>query len=477
MFALSAFWSSPAMATALAVLHVVLALIVTTDVLLKKSDVRGALGWIGAVWFAPILGSLIYYLFGINRVTRRGLKMGRLHEKQANLPAAATPKAAGHIALLSQVSERVTQSPLTGGNAFRVLQGGDEAYPEMLAAIRSARHCIAMSSYIFRNDAAGQEFAQALIEAVQRGVQVRVLLDSVGVGYIYPEILYRIQRGGVKTARFLHTWLPWRMPFLNMRNHRKILVTDGTLAFMGGINVGAENSARLSGSHQIRDVHFRVEGPVVRVIMDAFARDWVFTTNEALNQDCWWPELKPVGEACARGLRSGPDADLYRLELILGAALNLAQKHVRIITPYFLPDPRLQFAIQQAGLRGVKVEIVLPRESNQWIMQWAIRGHLRFFRHIRAKIITTPPPFDHTKLCTIDGEWSLIGSSNWDARSFRLNFEFDLEVTDRKLTAELDALIDARIATGAILTADMLAAEPMWKRLRNAAARLLMPYL
>jgi len=125
----------------------------------------------------------------------------------------------------------------------------------------------------------------------------------------------------------------------------------------------------------------------------------------------------------------------------------------------------------------VKIEIVLPAESNQLIMQWAMWGNLRFFRHVRATIVTTPPPFDHTKLCTVDGEWSLIGSSNWDTRSFRLNFEFDLEVTGRTFTAELDALIDARIATGKILTADMLAAEPLWIRLRNAAARLLMPYL
>ena len=477
MFPLPDILTSPLTDSALAAAYLLLSLIVTIDVLLKKSDVRGALGWIGLVWLTPILGSVLYFLFGINRVTRRGLKMGRLHEKQASLPDAAIPQAQSHIALLSQVSARVTQNPLTGGNGFKVLQGGDQAYPEMLAAIAGAKHCIAMSSYIFRNDAAGQAFATVLIAAARRGVQVRVLLDSVGIGYIYPEIFYRLQRGGVKAARFLHTWLPWRMPFLNMRNHRKILVIDGALAFMGGINVGAENSARLSGARQIRDVHFRVEGPVVRVIMDAFARDWTFTTHENLDDDCWWPELKAAGRACARGLRSGPDADIYRLELILGAALSLARKHVRIITPYFLPDPRLQFAILQAGLRGVKVEIVLPRESNQNVMQWAMRGHLRFFRHVPATIITTPPPFDHTKLCTIDGEWSLIGSSNWDARSFRLNFEFDLEVTDPALTAELDALIDARIATGSILSADMLAAEPLWKRLRNAAARLLMPYL
>ena len=465
------------MAAALAVLHVTLAVIVTIDVLLKKSDVRSALGWIAAVWFAPVLGSLIYYMFGINRVSRRALKFSRLREKQADPFSAPDVEAAPNIRQLCAVSGRVTHSPLTGGNAFAILQDGDEAYPQMLAAIRAAQRSLAMSSYIFRNDAAGEEFAQALIDAVKRGVEVRVLLDSVGIGYIYPEIFYRLRRGGVKAARFLHTWLPWRMPFLNMRNHRKILVADGATAFVGGINIGAENSARLSGTRQIHDVHFRVEGPVVRMIMDAFARDWSFTTTESLEADCWWPVLKPAGTAFARGLRSGPDSDIYRLETVLGAALSLAQRRVRIITPYFLPDSRLQFAIQQAALRGVTVEIVLPQKSDQRIMQWAMLGHLRFFRYVQAHIVTTPPPFDHTKLCTIDGEWSLIGSSNWDARSFRLNFEFDLEVTDRQLTSALDALIDARIATGAVVTADMLAAEPLWKRLRNAAARLLMPYL
>jgi cardiolipin synthase len=125
----------------------------------------------------------------------------------------------------------------------------------------------------------------------------------------------------------------------------------------------------------------------------------------------------------------------------------------------------------------VEVQIVLPARSDQHIMDWAMRGHLRFFRHIRAKIIATLAPFDHSKLCTVDGEWSLIGSSNWDARSFRLNFEFDLECADRELTAKIDAVIDAKIATGHALTADMLASEPVWLRLRNAAARLAMPYL
>ena len=477
MFPLHVAWPSPVAAALAAGLYILLAATVTVDILLKKSDVRSALGWIGAVWLAPIFGSLLYYLFGINRVTRRALKLGRLERVLARSPDPATAHVAPNIATLSDVSREISQSPLIGGNALTILEGGDQAYPDMLAAIAGAKQCIAMSSYIFRDDAAGREFAEALATATRRGVSVRVLLDSVGIGYLYPSIYYRMKRDGVTAARFLHTWLPWRMPFLNMRNHRKLLVVDGSIAFLGGINIGVENSAKRARKRRVRDVHFRVEGPAACVVMDAFARDWTFSTDESLDDDRWWPKLENRGKVFARGLRSGPDADIYKLELLLGAAITLAQKRIRIVTPYFLPDSRLQFAIAQAGLRGVTVEILLPECSDQRVMDWAMRGHLRFFRHIRASIISTPPPFDHTKLCTVDGQWSLIGSSNWDARSFRLNFEFDLEILDQELTAKLDAMIDERIAKGKVLTPDMLAAEPVWKRLRNAAARLLMPYL
>ncbi len=477
MFPFSIEWSSPVVESLFLALHILLAGIVTIDVLLKKSDVRGALGWIGAVWLAPVLGSLFYYMFGINRVTRRALKMGRRTRRQASEPPDVEPQAQPNIVLLNNVSERITKSALTAGNDLALLNGGDQAYPAMIEAISGAKHCVALCSYIFRNDASGRAFADALIAAHQRGVLVRVLLDGVGGGYFFPGILTRLRAAGIPAEQFLHTWLPWRMPFINMRNHRKILVVDGTLAFTGGINISDSNCAGASGNKSIQDIHFRVTGPVVRVVMEAFARDWTFITEEVLDQRCWWPKLEPTGAVCARGQRSGPDGDLYKLELLLGAALTLARKRVRIVTPYFLPDPRLQFTIAQAGLRGVEVEIVLPRVSDQRIMDWATRGQLRFFRHVRCKFIMTPPPFDHSKLCTVDGEWSLIGSSNWDARSFRLNFEFDLECLDLDFTREIDAVIDEKIAQGREITPDMLAQEPKWLRLRNAAARLMSPYL
>ena len=469
---------SPSLVALIGALHVLVAGTVTVDVLLKKSDVRGALGWIGAAWFSPFLGGLLYYLFGINRVTRRALKMSRLGAAQASPPhAAGLPDAPAQIRQLCEASARVTGGPLTDGNALSVLEGGDAAYPQMLAAIAGAERSIAMTSYVFRDDAAGKGFAEALIAARARGVKVCVLLDSVGIGYFYPKILYRLRAGGVAAARFLHTWLPWRMPFLNMRNHRKLLVVDGATAFMGGMNIGAENSRVLQPRDFITDIHFRVLGPVVRLVMDAFARDWSFTTGESLDEDIWWPQLNRMGPVYARGLRSGPDADIYKLEMILGAALSLAKKHVRILTPYFLPDARLQFVIAQACLRGVRVDIVIPEHCNYLIMDWAMRAHFRFFQYIAVNIYTTPLPFDHSKLCTLDGEWCLIGSSNWDARSFRLNFEFDLECYDPALTQKLDAVIDAKIARGTKLDIAALTRRPVPIRLRDAAARLMMPYL
>lgn len=461
-----------------ALLYVLLASIVTIDVLLKKSDVRAALGWIGAAWMSPILGSLLYYMFGINRVTRRSLRLPRLDDQV--MPASRLPStldAPQNILALSKIGEKIAARPLVAGNDLTILQGGDAAYPAMLTAIEGANRSIALTSYIFRNDSAGRTFCDALIAARKRGIEIRVLLDSVGIGYIFSLILRRLKAGGVPTARFLHTWLPWRMPFLNMRNHRKILLIDGATAFMGGMNIGAENSRRLTPKKYIEDIHFRIEGPAARLAMDAFARDWTFTTGEQLDSECWWPAIEPAGSVFAHGLRSGPDTDIYKLETILGAALTLAKHRIRIVTPYFLPDQRLQFAIAQACLRGVEVDIVIPQYCDYAFLDWAMRAHLRFFKGISARIYATPMPFDHSKLVTMDNEWCLIGSSNWDTRSFRLNFEFDMECYETAFTKRIDDIIDAKIARAEEIDLEKLCASSVFVRLRDAAARLLTPYL
>ncbi len=458
--------------------YVAIAAAATMHVLLGKSDVRAALGWIGVVWLAPFLGAFLYYVFGINRVTRRALRLtNRDRQSGNNAVPPSRPPLADNIALLAEIGQRVTRNALMPGNGVSLLNGGDEAYPSMLAAIRAARHSVALASYIFRSDGVGDSFVDALIEARQRGVAVRVLLDGIGSGYLRSATLRRLTSGKVPVARFLHTWMPWRMPFLNMRNHKKLLIVDGVIGFTGGLNIGREYSAGASPKKYVDNLHVRIEGPVVRQLMETFARDWSFTTGELLDQDVWWPAAAPAGPVFARGIHSGPDADIYSLERLLGAALAQAKSHVRIVTPYFFPEQSLEFAIAQAVLRGVVVDILIPVRCDYVALDWAMRAHLRFFSDIPANVFFTPFPFDHTKIMTVDGEWCLVGSSNWDARSLRLNFEFDLECYDRTLTAAVDALVDAKIARSTRLDRNELFSKTRAIQLRDAAVRLFLPYL
>ncbi len=471
-------WLSEFFDAVLIAAYVIIAVIVSAHVLLRKRDVRAALGWIALAWLSPFLGSFIYYVFGINRVTRRALRLSRPTEPAVSRPdRVAEPATSPNIAALAAAGGRVTDEPLLDGNAISILHGGDEAYAAMLAAIAGARRSVALASYIFRDDDVGGAFVDALIAAKRRGVEVRVLLDGVGSGYFRSAVAGRLRAGDIPAARFMHTYLPWRMPFLNMRNHKKLLIVDSSAGFTGGLNIGAEYSAQASGARHVEDVHVRVEGPIVTRLTDDFTQDWWFTTGEKLKPDLWWVPQASVGNAFARGISSGPDADLYKVEEILGAALIQAQSRVRIVTPYFLPDQSLQFAIAQASLRGVPIDIVLPERCDYAFLDWAMRAHLRFFRNAPARIFLSPGPFDHAKLMTVDGQWCLIGSSNWDVRSLRLNFEFDLECYDSALVAQIDAMIDLKIAQSRELTSAELMSAPKWAQLRDAAARLFQPYL
>ncbi|MEJ2623464.1 MAG: phospholipase D-like domain-containing protein [Pseudolabrys sp.] len=468
----------------LVTLYTLIAAAVTAHVLLTKSDVRAALAWIAVAWLSPFFGAFLYFVFGINRVTRRALNLAMPEQpEEAGEAPGARPTVPENICRLAEAGARVTGSPLIAGNAVSVFHGGDEVYPAMLAAIRDAEHSVALASYIFRHDVTGRAFVDTLVDARKRGVAVRVLIDSVGSGYFWSGTLSALEAGGVPAARFLHTWLPWRMPFLNMRNHKKLLIVDGKMGFTGGLNIGADHSRRLvrKRNEYVDDMQVRVEGPVVRQLLQTFAQDWSFTTGEDLAGEAWWPAIAPAGTVFARGIHSGPDADIYKLETILGAALAQARRRVRIVTPYFLPDERVQFAIAQAGLRGVAVEILIPERSDHVVMDWAVRAHLRFFgevfQNLPAAVYFTPAPFNHAKLMTVDGEWCLTGSSNWDTRSFRLNFEFDVECYDRALTAEFDAVIDRKIAQCRTVDPAALAAASPAARLRDAAIRLLLPYL
>lgn len=456
--------------------HLAAAAAVTLHVLLTKRDVGATVSWIGLAWLSPVIGSALYWLIGINRVRRRALSLERPSIRtEVPAPGAPLPDGLLHLESLEVAGWRITRRRAEPSTRVEILHDGDGAYPHMLAAIAGAERSIALETYLFRDDRAGRAFVAALAEAQTRGVMVRVLIDGFGGGYLTSPVFRRLRALGVPVARFLHSEWPWRMPFLNMRTHKKILAIDGRIAFTGGLNLGAENLLADHPRQPVHDTHFQLAGPVVGQLVEAFCEDWLFTTGERLDGVGWFPEPVPAGPAIARVITSGPDEDLDKLEFMLLSAIADARRSIRIATPYFLPDERLVSALALAAYRGVEVDLVLPEHSNHRLVDWAARAQVRPLLAAGCRVWLQPPPFDHSKLMAIDQAWCLIGSANWDMRSLRLNFEINVEVYCADFGTKVDHAIMAK--RGPPMTLAALDGRRFPTVLRDAAVRLLLPYL
>ncbi len=452
-------------------LHFVIAATVTAHVLMTKRDVPAAIGWIGLAWLSPVLGALLYVGFGVNRVRRRARRLMGPAESIDD-PITGDVSSDDPLERLKVAIGKITGQDITTGKVVAVLDCGDQAYPQMLAAIERAKFHIRLSTYIFRADEIGLQFIGALVRAHQRGVKARVLIDGFGGGFVRSSAYRRLRAQGVPVSRFLHSTLPWKMPFLNLRLHKKSLIVDGDVAFVGGLNIGGENLIAQRPKAPVRDVHFRLRGPIVRQIEAEFDDDWSFATGEQPG------DPPPPGPPCggpARTIVAGPDQEVDQLVLVLLSAVSLARRSIRIATPYFLPDEQLITALQLAVLRGVDVRLVLPGANNHRLVAWAAQPHIRPLLETGCHVWRSPPPFDHSKLMTIDSEWSLIGSANWDTRSLRLNFELTVEFYDRDLSSKLAGVIDAKCVEP--ITLEEIDKRPFIVKLRDAAARLSMPYI
>ncbi|HQU15885.1 MAG: cardiolipin synthase [Chromatiales bacterium 21-64-14] len=474
----------PYLAAAFSVLAAVLA---SGHAILHKRDPRAAVLWVGFIWLTPLLGPATYLIFGVNRIRRRArsLRGARARYRGPGVAAVCGPEQvadtlpaeARHLATLARFVERVVARPLVSGNRIVPYVDGDQAYPAMVEAIDGAQRSLTLATYIFDNDRVGIWFADALARAVARGVAVRVLIDDAGARYSWPTVNHRLRRAGVPAARFLPSLVPWRLKAMNLRNHRKILVADGRVGFTGGMNLRAGHLLGGMPRHPVRDLHFGVEGPVVAQLQEVFADDWMFTTGEELRGEAWFPRLEAAGDTLVRGIAEGPDEDFEKLRWTILGALATARHSVQILTPYFVPDLPIITALNVATLRGVEVDIVLPERSNLPFVNWASMALLPLLLEHGCRAWLTPPPFDHSKLMLVDGHWAMLGSANWDARSLRLNFEFNLECYGDALTESLTGLVRERMARARPVRLDELMRRPLAVRLRDGIARLWSPYL
>jgi cardiolipin synthase A/B len=464
--------ASQEVALALLVLHVGLAALACSHALLSKPDPRSASGWILTCWVFPLAGPVLYALFGVNRVRNRARQL------RAGITAVrdvCPPEAGGDFAAqLTRIGDAVTQWSRVLGNAIRPLENGENAFPRMLGAINGARRSVWLATYIFETDPVGRQFVAALAAAQERGVEVRVLVDGVGEWYSWPHVVPLLRRAGVRAARFLAPrLLPWPRLAINMRNHRKLLLVDGTVAFVGGMNIGGREVGK-ANQRRMADLHFEVHGPIVAQLERAFGVDWQFAAAEELRMRAAPPA---AGPAICRVVTDGPDEDNDKLLYVILGAISVARRQVLVMTPYFIPQPELTSALQAAALRGVEVALVLPARSNLRYVDWASRRWLPPLLERGVRIFLQPVPFSHTKLLVVDGAYAQIGSANMDLRSLRLNFEIAVEIYCEESCRLLVAYIESARAHSAEYSLAAARSLTLAARIRNSLFWLLSPYL
>jgi cardiolipin synthase A/B len=442
-----------------------------------KRDSRSASIWVLVILLLPAVGSVLYLLMGINRVQRRAARLRRGMVRYRTPPHPARSEPGEHLVPLARLVGQVVKRPLMPDNSIEVLVDGAAAYPAMLEAIRSARASVALASYIFNRDGIGAEFVAALIDAKKRGVEVRVLVDDVDARFSRSSACKVLSEAGIAVGIFNPPLVPARLNTINLRNHRKIMVVDGALGFTGGMNIDRRYWNPEAPERASRDLHFRLRGPVVMQLAEVFADDWQFSTDEALRGALWFGPVEPAGAVLARCIDDGPDESGEPLRWSMVAGLNQAQRSVRILTPYFVPDSALITALDVAAMRGVEVDIVLPSTSDLPHVHWAAWGQLWQVLERGCRVWSSPEPFDHSKLMVVDGAWTLLGSANWDSRSLRLNFELNVECYSVELGAHMEGLVQARINAARQVTMDEVNARSLPVKLRDGTARLFAPYL
>lgn len=427
-------------------MYFMLAVFSAGHALLNKKDPRAALGWIAVCLMFPLMGSLLYFLFGVNRIRTRAQKLKGFFPFQSDdsfeQPDDKTDRVISGLTISPGLSEilkiscAVTRRPILGGNTIQMLRNGEEAYPAMLDAIEKSRNSLFLSTYIFETNKTGMRFIDALSQAAQRGVDVRVIIDGVGEIYGFPRAGTLLKQRNVRVYRFLPPRFFPPALHINLRNHRKILAADAKECFIGGMNIGDRHLVeKQENPNRVVDIHFRLTGPVVKQMEKVFLEDWMFCSGEKIP----FQEAEPIvssGVIC-RTIVDGPNEDYDKLSTIIFGAIAAARSNISIMTPYFLPSREIIAALQNAALRNVRVNILMPAKNNLPFVQWATSKMLWQLLQRGVRIYYQSPPFVHSKLLIVDDQYAQIGSANLDPRSLRLNFELAVEVFGKPVSEVL----------------------------------------
>ena len=468
-----------------------LAMVAVATVLRRRKEPTAMVAWILGILALPGVGMLAYWLFASDRLRR---KVGRRRRRVAHLLSqlkgraaqqagttgdTAAPPLPADLVAIAELGRRLADMPATGGNEVRLLEDANSTYAALADALRAARHHIHLEYYIWQPDETGTSFRDLLIERARAGIECRLLLDAVGCHRIGRAFLRPLLDAGVRVAFFLPLFLlPYRKRYsLHLRNHRKIAVVDGQVAFMGSQNIGDEYRGRLQRLSPWHDTHVRLSGPAALFLQQTFAEDWYFATRERLDREDYFSQPERPGRSIVQVLPTGPVHSVSPLAQILFAAVSSARQSIRIATPYFVPDRPVRMALVHACYRGVRVQLVLPSRSDSALALWAERSFYAELLEMGVEINEYEGGVLHYKLVTVDDRWCMLGSANMDARSFRLNFEVTALIYDPQVVTGLARSIERYCCAARRITPHEVWHQGVWRQMGEGAARLFAPLL
>jgi len=471
------------MIVALLVLFQVLGLLSAVHAIMSSRTPQGSIAWTVSLITFPYVAVPAYWVLGRNKFN--GYVLARQHEleliddvvRRANQHIRNTglPDSSQSGAITG--AEKMARVPLSGGNDVTLLVDGDDTFASIFAGIDAAEHYVLVQFYIVRDDELGRELAARLTAKARQGVRVFFLYDEIGSLGLPRSYADGLRAAGVEINPFHSRKGSGNRFQLNFRNHRKTVVVDGRIAWIGGHNVGDEYVGHHPDLGRWRDTHMRVEGPAVIGAQLAFVEDWRWATDELPDNLIWTPHTANSGEAGVLVIASGPADDLETASLMYTQAINSARKRIWIASPYFVPDDSIVQALQLAGLRGVDVRILIPEKTDNKLVTLSAYSFFNEVSATGAQFFRYQDGFLHEKVMLVDDNVATVGTANFDNRSFRLNFEITAVVVDVEFAAQVEAMFLNDFQNSRLMAADEYDKKSYWFKLAVRTARLTAPIL
>lgn len=453
--------------------------------ILERRDPARTLAWLLVLIFLPIVGFVLYLSLGRQFHKRRMTKKKRALNESI-YPLNTLAEHPSYLPDITQAKERLIQLisnnadfPITLHNQVTVLTDGSGIFSAFLDAIENAQEHIHLETYILRNDNIGEKFSRILCRKASEGVEVRIIYDGLGSRGLSKGYIEKMRSSGVEIEPFFPVKLPLFHSKINYRNHRKILVIDGKIGFVGGINIGDEYLGRDPQIGYWRDTHLQLQGNSVYFLQRIFLQDWYFVTGKALEKEYCdlFPVKEPPDNKLVQITASGPDAHWEVIMQVYYYAIATAQESVHLTSPYFVPNESLLTALKTAALSGVDVKLLLPARPDHQVVFWAAMSYMEELMEAGVEIYLYKKGFIHSKVITIDGVVATIGSANMDQRSFQLNFEVNALVYDREITARLEEDFSNDLQYSEKLDPEKFKERPLNQKILESGARLLSPLL